>query len=277
MVVFGDRELISITGAGGKTSLALALCSRLSRTKRVLLTTTTRMGVNEIPRGMDLLVGNFQDVLSALRKFREKSFCKAIARGIEGDKLVGFSGAEVDSFYESDLAGYMVVEADGAKGFPVKGYAEFEPVIPGLSTCQIVVVGAEIFTEPLSEKTVFRFPLFLAAAGFTEGSRPGPESISSILENPMIFLKDSLENKGMKRVLFINKMDLISSKEQKDAVKETLLRLRQYDMACTGALGWGGHGSPDSCCWKISANGNEQAAFAVWEGDSPFHCCQLRG
>ena len=142
---------------------------------------------------MDLLVGNFQDVLAALCKFREKAFCKPIVRGIEGGKLVGFSGAEVDSFYERDIVSYMVVEADGAKGFPVKGYAEFEPVIPRLSTCQIVVVGAEIFTEPLSKKTVFRFPLFLAASGLTEGSRPGPEIVSSILENPMIFLKDSRE------------------------------------------------------------------------------------
>jgi probable selenium-dependent hydroxylase accessory protein YqeC len=226
---------------------------------------------------MDLLVGNFQDVLAELRTVQGKPFCKAIARGIQGDKLVGFSGAEVDSFYERDLASYLLVEADGAKGFPVKGYAEFEPVVPSLSTCQIVVVGAEIFTEPLSEKTVFRFPLFLAASGLTEGSRPGPEIISSILENPLIFLKDSPESKGMKRVLFINKMDLISSKGQKDAVRETLQRLGQYDMACIGALGWGDHGSPDSCGWKISANGNEQAAFTLWEGDSPFHCYQLRG
>lgn len=275
-MLLGNRELISITGAGGKTSLMLALGSRLSSRHRVVLTTTTRLGKDQVPRGMKLLVGNLDEVMAELPACLEKPGCVAAAGGIEEGKLIGFASPEVDILHESGLADVVIVEADGSKGFPVKGYADHEPVIPLKTTCQFVVVGAELFSEALDEKTVFRLPLFLSACGLKQGTRPGVSEIASILESPRIFLKDSRGMPGMKRVLFINKTDLLCDIDKRAIMEEALAKLCRYDAACTGSLGWDGHGCDDIGRRTFQADGAAKDALALWEGDCPFDCRRLR-
>jgi len=275
-MLLGDRELVSITGAGGKTSLMLALGSRLSSRYRVVLTTTTHLGKDQVPRGMKLLVGNLDEVMAELQACLEKPGCVAAAGGIEEGKLVGFAPSEVDTFFESGLADVVIVEADGSKGFPVKGYADHEPVIPSKTTCQFVVVGSELFSEPLDEKTVFRLPLFLSACGLQQGTRPGAPEIASILENPRIFLKDSHGNPGMKRVLFVNKMDLLCGSDKKAIMEATLAKLGRYDAVCSGSLGWNGHGCGDIGRRVFPADGAAKDALALWDGDCSFECRRLR-
>lgn len=274
-MLFGDRELISITGSGGKTSLMLALGSWLSLRYRVVLTTTTRLGEDQIQGGMKFLVGTLDEVMAELPACLVSPGCVAIARGVEKEKLVGFAPSEVDILHESGLADVIIVEADGSKGFPVKGYADHEPVVPSRTTCRIVMVGAEIFSEPLDERTVFRLPQFLSASGLEKGAKPRPAEIASVLENPRIFLKDGAKRDGMQLVLFVNKMDLLLGTGREKMVEETLERLTRYDMACTGVLRWGEYGRSGFGGGEIPADGNEQAASAFWEGNCPFHCLKL--
>mgnify|MGYP001009486377 CR=1 FL=1 len=270
------RELVSITGAGGKTSLMLALGPRLSLRYRVVLTTTTRLGEGQVPVGMKLLVGNLDEVMAELSVYLEKPGCVAVARGIEDGKLVGFTPFEVDILHESGLADVVIAEADGSKGFPVKGYADHEPAIPSKTTCQFVVVGAELFSEPLDEKTVFRLPLFLSACGLKQGTRPGAQEIAAILESPRIFLKGSRGKPGMKRVLFVNKMDLLCGSDNRAIMEEALAKLCRYDAVCSGSLGWDANGCVGIGRRSFPANGAAEDAVALCEGDCPFDCHRLR-
>lgn len=275
-MLLGDRELVSITGAGGKTSLMLVLGFRLSLRHRVVLTTTTHLGKDQVPRSMKLLVGNLDKVKAGLPACLEKPGCAAVAASIQEEKLVGFTPSEVDTLFESGLADVVIVEADGSKGFPVKGYADHEPVIPSMTTCQFVVVGSELFSEPLDEKTVFRLPLFLSACGLQQGTWPGASEIASILENPRIFLKDSRGNPGMKRVLFVNKMDLLCGSDKKAIMEATLAKLCRYDAVCSGSLGWNVHGCGGIGRRVIPADGAAKDALALWDGDCFFDCRRLR-
>ncbi|HBA53299.1 MAG TPA: putative selenium-dependent hydroxylase accessory protein YqeC, partial [Syntrophorhabdus aromaticivorans] len=148
-----ERELISITGAGGKSSLAFSLCESGGRGgKRALFTTTTHVGRNQIPSYMKVVSGPFECIDKTIPHAFRQSFCVGVFSGTSEEKLTGFGAEEVDRFYQSGVADFVIVEADGAKGFPVKGYEAHEPVIPDKTTCHIVVVGAELFCMPLNEE-----------------------------------------------------------------------------------------------------------------------------
>jgi len=277
MLFFKKRELISITGAGGKTSLALVLGYLLSRDRRVVLTTTTHIGCGELPASMDHISGNLKEVFCRLERIqKDGSFFAVVTSGRERGKFTGFTSNEINSIFMSDLCDLMIVEADGAKGFPVKGYADYEPVIPEQTTSQIVVVGAEIFFNPLDNRTVFRLPLLLSALNLQEGSRPSPSNIALILESSKVFLKFSSNNKDVKRILLVNKTDLLLDKpEAQKKLTETLALLKQYDIACTSTLKRDGFGSVNPGCWIIDTNGEGQASSAIWRRNDFIICSRL--
>lgn len=251
---FGERELIAVTGAGGKTSLVLRLASLFPHS---LLTTTTHMGRREIPPSMPLLVGDAVSLRGDLSPCLAGGSVAA-ARGVEGEKLKGFEAREVDGLYASGLAKKLIVEADGARGFPVKGYGENEPVIPALTTCQIVVVGSELFTDPLDGRSVFRLPLFLAASGLEEGARPTAEELARILESGRLFLKGSPEGGACRRYLVINKADRLS-REGLALVAETVARLGRYDRIYLMTLGGSRDGWAGSGGGAVAEDGAGQA------------------
>lgn len=228
--------LISITGAGGKTSLLLYLGYRLSLKGKVILTTTTHIGVKEIPEEANTLVGSLSKIGADLENIISSQRMAFIAKDIKGDKFVGFLPEEVDMLYGSDISDFILVEADGSKKFPIKGYGAHEPVIPKDTTHHIVVVGAEIFFEPLSDKNVFRPFEFFSNANVKKDSLLNASEIAFILESPNIFLKETPEDPKVKRILVINKVDLLKDKRRDRVVDETISKLRKYDFVCKASL-----------------------------------------
>lgn len=49
------------------------------------------------------------------------------------------------------ICDYIIVEADGSKGLPIKAHASHEPVIPAEANQTILVIGADGFNKPISE------------------------------------------------------------------------------------------------------------------------------
>ncbi len=224
----GKKELICVTGAGGKTSFLLQIGFLLSRTSTVLLTTTTHMSVEEIPADIEVVIGDYEFLLQRLSGRMEDRVLFA-ASGIEGEKFVGFSPELIDNLYGERHVDVVLVEGDGSKKHPIKGYRSDEPVIPLKTTCQIVVVGAEIFFESLDTTNVFRPEKFFPVAGVKMGAKLHPHEIARILEHPDIFLKNSPKNRKTRRVLGINKMDLLNEALVEEKVSEVEKRLSKYD------------------------------------------------
>jgi molybdenum cofactor cytidylyltransferase len=143
----GDLELISIVGAGGKTTLLHALGRELaSDGYRVVLTTTTRMAANQVTE--PVCWSTIPDDVAAAHVPGTPLF---VMSGLNPDKAVGPDPDSVDRLFERSAADYLIVEADGARTMSIKAPADHEPMIPSRSTVVIVVVGADALGKPLLE------------------------------------------------------------------------------------------------------------------------------
>ncbi len=135
----GDKELVAFTGAGGKTTLLLALGEELTALgKRTVLGTTTRMGIDQIPSWAD--VGP-PDRLGPATTF--------VVESTDGPKVIGSKPEVFDEMFES--TDFVLIEADGARRKQIKAPAPHEPVIPSRTTTVVVVAGLSALGRPISE------------------------------------------------------------------------------------------------------------------------------
>lgn len=230
--LLGSRELVVITGGGGKTTLMFALARELRRRAAVVTTTTTHIAVPEPRDAGQLILGaeKWDEWSAALVQRRHVT----IAESEEGGKLRGLPPEVSDEIYRRELAHYLLVEADGAKRMPFKAYEAHEPVVPRTATLHIVVIGAEPFLDPLTDKNTFRLRLFAERRGIKAGEKISHEMVADILEAPGEYMRGS--DFRTRRILLVNKCDL-ADESLITAVKESLRRrLHFYDALIFASL-----------------------------------------
>jgi len=143
----GERELVAIVGAGGKSTVLFTLGSELAAGgRKVILTTTTKMAQDQVtePACWSVDPGDVDRALNP----GEPLF---VAVGTVPGKVTGPSAEEVDRLYAETVADFVMVEADGARSMSIKAPADHEPVIPSRSTLVVVVVGIDAIGRPVSE------------------------------------------------------------------------------------------------------------------------------
>jgi probable selenium-dependent hydroxylase accessory protein YqeC len=170
-------KLISVIGSGGKTTFLRWLSERLPGT--VILTTSTHIWpFPEIPL-VNASLENREQVLSELRTALTRSRIVCLGKPEPSGKLADPS--PVVSFETlSGEADLVLVEADGAKGLPLKAHRPWEPVIPSCSGLTLCLVGASGIGKPVSEAC--HCPdLFASLAGITPDRIVRPEHIAAVL------------------------------------------------------------------------------------------------
>ncbi len=153
----GQREVIAVVGAGGKTTLIHRLYDELVADGRsVVITTTTHLGVGqELGRNV-------------------------VVKGRKGDKLVGLTPAEVGDL--SKQFDYVLVEADGARHRLVKAPDSHEPAIPTSATLVLCLMAAEAVDRVIED--VAHRPLRVAAlAGCSPYDRLTPARAAQVLQS----------------------------------------------------------------------------------------------
>lgn len=135
------RGVTAVIGGGGKTTLLRRLGEELCQSGTVLLCTTTKV----YPFG-DLPCAHTTEELDALRR-SSRLLCAGAPLGDTG-KLTALPVpmAELAKWFD-----YVLVEADGSAGCPMKAHAPHEPVIPAEADQTILVVGASGFGHPIGE------------------------------------------------------------------------------------------------------------------------------
>ena len=196
-----NDDVITITGGGGKTSLMFAIgaaCSQVGL--RHLLTTTAKICISDVPEKQCLIN---VDIKAVLRRVENEPQIEWII-GKElfaGQKISGFSNEEL-LFLRDALAPVVIVnEGDGSKRKPYKFYNEYEPIIPGLTTKLIHVIGAEVLFQKIDDATFHRSELFTGAETVFD-----EQVFKKTLE---AFVKDKLkpEFEALPSILLINKAD----------------------------------------------------------------------
>ncbi len=206
-----DPAVISFIGAGGKTTLLLRLASEmLGLQQKVLLTTTTKIFR---PSKMPFFIfTDIKSAVSALKKhYRDHNIAVLGNRILPNGKIEGIK-ADAIEILRNELQVSVLVEADGAKGKPIKGYAEYEPVLPSDSDLIAAVIGADALEASISNATVHRLKYFLKTTGAEETQNITGELIAGTFQH-MLKLGTYQAPRAATAFIF-NKIDLVEAPEK---------------------------------------------------------------
>ncbi len=176
-----ERELVALVGGGGKTTLLMRLGAELaSRGRRVLLTTTTKMGRDE--------VANLPAVCREADPATVRAALAApgpllLVTGDDGHKATGPPPEVVDRLFAETQADYVIVEADGSRRLPLKAPGPHEPVIPATATLVVVMMGVEAVGRTISE-AAHRAEVAARLIGADPGDRLSAQDCAAVLAHP---------------------------------------------------------------------------------------------
>jgi molybdenum cofactor cytidylyltransferase len=204
----------AIVGAGGKTTALFSLARQLK--PPVFLTATTHLAKHQV---------NFAD------HHIEASAPSDVPDGVR-EELAGvilFTGGEADSKRVSGVTPPvlarlhqvadarnvpLLMEADGARGLPLKGTDHHEPPIPNLVNMVIVLAGLSGLGKPLTGDWVHRPERFAKLSGLEVGEPVSPTALERVLRSPRGGLKNVPP--GSKRVVLLNQMDALEACPEAD-------------------------------------------------------------
>jgi probable selenium-dependent hydroxylase accessory protein YqeC len=240
----GKGDVVSLVGAGGKTTVLYALSMELRRRGlSVVATCTTHM---QLPRGgataPPLVVvqeeGNWLATVKA--RLSHYGSVTVIENRAREDKLQGLDPVMIDPL--RSLADCVVIEADGARGRSLKAPAEHEPVIANETTLSIVIVGLDALGEPLHERFVHRVEVVKRLARAAPASEVTNEVIAAAVVDGYL----PKLPRGGRWLTFLNKAsdDRLKSAEK---LGEALLRRGAPEVVFGEAI------RPHECFYRMTA------------------------
>ena len=205
----GEKEVISIVGAGGKTSLMYALAHELAASNRkVLTTTTTKIFMpthEESPVTIVTKVPEYfiDKARSALKDYFHLTV-GAEYLPLHG-KLLGVHPDFLKHIRQSSLFDYILIEADGAARKSLKACASHEPIVPFFTNRLVSLIGLDVVGKPLDEQWVFRSTIFSKITNLPLNQKVTEEAVANITIHNAV--KIAPANKDMQRIVFLNKAD----------------------------------------------------------------------
>jgi len=188
-----ECPLISIIGAGGKTTTMYTLAREMAvRGQRVLTTTTTHIFFPAKGQTDALIIADKPSaLLNTVRSIPDRyRRITAAARVTEAGKLAGLQPDQPYSLLAKTGVEAVIVEADGARGRLIKAPADHEPVIPPQSNVVLIVLSAAAINQPLSEAIAHRPERIAAMLGIALGEILTPERVARLLTSEQGSMKD---------------------------------------------------------------------------------------
>ncbi|MBI4496129.1 MAG: putative selenium-dependent hydroxylase accessory protein YqeC [Deltaproteobacteria bacterium] len=217
------REVISLVGGGGKTSLLFALGEELSsRGRGTLLTTTTKIWEpSPSPSFALLLADRLPEAKAGIRAhLGRRPYLLAACRRLPDGKLEGIPPEWITEFLSLPDLSAIIVEADGSKGRSLKAPRPGEPVLPPRTTLLVPVIGIDALGRPLDERYVFRAEIASRLLGLPLGSQVTERAAARLLS----FLLQGRPPEA-RIVPFINKIDLPAGPERARILAQALFGL----------------------------------------------------
>jgi probable selenium-dependent hydroxylase accessory protein YqeC len=197
--------LVSLVGAGGKTSVMYGLGRELaSSAGPVLLTTTTKV-MYPAPGEITVLLGEENEATA-----REIGLALA-ERGVLlagkarlDSKIQGFSPAFVDMLHGGGTAPTVIAECDGARGKSLKVPRDDEPCPAASTDVYVVLVGADCFGKSLASEEIFEGHRIAPVAGVGPDAQVSPDVVVRSVVSPDSYL--GRKPQGARCCVFINKV-----------------------------------------------------------------------
>ncbi len=193
----------AVIGGGGKTALLRALGAELAADgARVLLCATTKLfPFDGLPNLADPTETALAEALEARR---------LVCAGTPVPETGKLTAPGIPVARLAALADYVLAEADGAAGRPLKAHAPHEPVIPPEANQTVLVIGASGFGRPIAE-AAHRPALYARLAGAEESAPASLETEAAVL------LAEGLHTR-----VFINQVETAEARRQAAALAARL-------------------------------------------------------
>ena len=140
------KGILSFVGGGGKTTTIFSLAEELKVLgKKVLISTTTH-----------IFKPDREDFDNIFLKDLEEKEIRSSTITILGEKIVdgkikGLDPSSLEAIIKKDLFDFILIEADGARGMPIKAPASYEPVILDSTLKTIGVIGLDALNMPIDK------------------------------------------------------------------------------------------------------------------------------
>lgn len=215
--------MIALVGAGGKTTLMFRLANELVGAGHpVITTTTTRIYLPGKDQSPCLLLKGEKDFSGEIK--RSLARYRHLTIGQAGDpkgKVVGLDPRELDTLFGALNAVFMIVEADGSKGHPLKAPAPKEPVIPQAACLVIPMLGLSALGKPLDSPFAFRPEILAEITDQSVGSLMTRETLLAAMVHPRGLMKNIPPRTRI--VPFLNQLDRVPEGEG-DKLAEAILK-----------------------------------------------------
>lgn len=199
-------DIVSIIGCGGKTSLLWGLAKHY-RHERVLVSTTTKIG-----RPPSSFYDNLIDATQLEKLMRPEKIKPGIylsgTLNVVKDHVKSLTLPALESI--SKNFDKILLEADGSRTLPVKGWAKHEPVVPGFSSVTIGLVTISAEGRTLNEDTVHRPDLFCSISGAQPNKPISLEHLAAATVHPAGLMSRACGRK----ILLINQLDSTTELER---------------------------------------------------------------
>ncbi|MCJ7748915.1 MAG: selenium cofactor biosynthesis protein YqeC [Desulfobacterales bacterium] len=233
------REVISLVGAGGKTTLMFRLAKELFLSGRKVVTTTTTKILEPKPEETNSLYIDLDEekirdfVWRHIDQYRHITVAQ---ERLGSGKLKGISPNLVKGLWSSHGIDTIIIEADGAAGRPVKAPRENEPVIPTNTTLVVAILGVDGMEMELNEQNVFQQERVSKITGIPIGERLTDEAMAILMTHPEGIFKGTPSSSRV--VAFLNKVDIPHGVAKAKTIAQKILekKHRQIERVVLGQL-----------------------------------------
>lgn len=208
-----NKDIITIVGAGGKTSLMFSASSLLRKNYKVLVTTTTNIYVPS---------EKFYDKMIMLSEIKDENYKKLIEKSNNGVYVIGNKIANNTVENKLKIKGLsfgvldkiipyfdiVIIESDGSKEKPLKGWKDSEPVVYDKTTKTVGVVDIKTIGLNINEDNIHRLDEFLKIINDEESQKVKIKHLKNLILNKSGLFKFSEGEK----ILLINKVEGIRDK-----------------------------------------------------------------
>lgn len=198
-----NGDIVSVVGSGGKTTFMYKLSKELSN-KKVIITTSTKMFIPKEDEKFNIIFLNESKNINL-----EKGINFLIGEIVSENKFHTNVELIDENVYGFD---YLLIESDGSKRKPLKGWNKTEPVISKRTNKTVGIIPIDIIGKIAKEDIIHRIEKFSKISLISEGEEITPEAIANVISSKNGLFKNSVGEK----ILFLNKIE----------------NKKQYEMAC---------------------------------------------
>jgi len=219
------KELISLVGAGGKTTLMFRLAMDLVAEGKKVVTSTTTKILEPSSRETAFLFVNRDEtklkeaVSSHLKEYKHITIA---SERLGLGKLKGVSSSLLNDLWSSHEIDYLIIEADGASGRPIKAPRDGEPVIPSNTTLVVAILGVDGVGVELSEMNAFQPEPISRITGIPIGEKMTEEAMAVLITDPGGIYKGAPPSSRV--IAFLNKVDIADGIAKAKRVAEKIIK-----------------------------------------------------